>query len=332
MREFKTGPMAWWAGGEHETAPEVGKVNHWWTTEGFRSQMIETDRAQDMGTFYPASEWHIGDVIIYDWDGAGGEPASHAAVVTKVEGDEPCLAQHTADRIDIPWRRKSAVKSFLVSFESTKRNIQIHQHGPGTSLGHDIRGRISPTASGSRVQSRYAFPPSSMLRVKSKGGSTVCSLHDDGGHVRHLATLCCCLCGVALMLGCGSGGGETKPPSGSTGPSTHTLSEASVKRLLATLPYRFSFIEVEVPKGDSGAILANVSSRRERGRARVGIAFSHRGAAVPVGPAPPNATGGDFEYRGGSFSIRADITSKGPVVFEIEEKLCRWTTGRGCGV
>jgi hypothetical protein len=139
-------------------------------------------------------------------------------------------------------------------------------------------------------------------------------------------------CVLAMVAGAGCGSSSTEPSPLANGAQGHSqaLSAALIKHLLTTLPYRYDFKEIDVPKGDDAAVAGTVWLPG-KGRAKFGSAFSSRGNTVQVGTSR-EASSLSFEYAAGSISITSEGLSGSSMVFNIEEKLCRWTTGKGCGI
>jgi hypothetical protein len=129
--------------------------------------------------------------------------------------------------------------------------------------------------------------------------------------------------------------------------TTRTPDEAEVKQLLRQLPYRFEFRPVDPPDGASGAVAGRVIGPH-RTVVHFGISLGHDGDPVPLGPGTDtaDATGGEtFRVTddtmvivngklkaGHQFHTDAQWNESARIVVDIEEKLCRATTGKPCAI
>lgn len=141
------------------------------------------------------------------------------------------------------------------------------------------------------------------------------------------------------VLGCGSDSAADD--------SDVALDAEEAKKVLLKLPYRYKFVEVEVPEGASAAVAG-----RAYGRHRTSLIF---GVALGDQPKPvsmPNAQLGEvagtpyFTYssnllepgkkgrweRGKQLHTQAQWNEAINMVFEMEQKLCRAATGKPCPV
>lgn len=129
--------------------------------------------------------------------------------------------------------------------------------------------------------------------------------------------------------------------------ATRTLDEAEVRQLLRQLPYRFEFRQVDPPDGASGAVAGRVIGPH-RTVVNFGISLGRGGAPVVLGPGSDtaDATGGEtFRVTddtmvivngklkaGDQFNTAAQWNESSRIVVDIEEKLCRATTGQPCAI
>jgi hypothetical protein len=116
--------------------------------------------------------------------------------------------------------------------------------------------------------------------------------------------------------------------------TTRTLDEAEVKQLLRQLPYRFEFRQVDPADGASGAVAGRVM-----GPHRTVVHFG-----ISLGR--DDATGGEtFQVTddamvivngklkvGDQIHAAAQWNESARMIVDIEEKLCRATTGKPCAI
>jgi len=145
-----------------------------------------------------------------------------------------------------------------------------------------------------------------------------------------------------LILAFGSNYGPFANGEGSVG-SPRVLSSGEAKRLLLRLPYRYRWRQVELPEGASGA-LAGTAIGKHRTFVHFGIALGTEARAVPV----PHAGARDpYDYtHGGGFAFTDDTVVNGEagkqfhtvaqwnesatMIVEMQEKLCKASTGEPC--
>lgn len=132
--------------------------------------------------------------------------------------------------------------------------------------------------------------------------------------------------------GCGDGG--------------RVLSSAEAKHLLLQLPYQYRWRQVEPPEG----AIAGTAIGKHRTIGHFGISLGEKPQPVPVPQvgSPAQGYGGgsgfvitnDLEvpgknetvHPGKQFHTAAQWNEAGTMVVELEEKLCKATTGKPCPV
>ena len=123
-------------------------------------------------------------------------------------------------------------------------------------------------------------------------------------------------------------------------------SETETEALLRDLPYRFHFHPAQTPPGAEGAVAGTVSGPHHT-VVRFGVSLGEGGDPVPIRGALSEATGG-AEFRVSNdtmvrdaaqgiaanprYRTRAQWLTAAPIVTDIEEKLCRATTGKPCAI
>jgi hypothetical protein len=136
---------------------------------------------------------------------------------------------------------------------------------------------------------------------------------------------------------------------GSCGLGSGVLSSGEVKQLFLQLPYRYRWQQVALPEGASGA-LAGTAIGKHHTIIHFGVALGRETKAVPVPqgvPVPPvyySSEGyvfsNDLEVPGKNGTVRpgkqfhtaAQWDEAATMVVEMEEKLCRATTGKPCSI
>lgn len=153
------------------------------------------------------------------------------------------------------------------------------------------------------------------------------------------------LLAIALVVA-GSGCGSSANQPGSIG-SPRVLSSAEAKRLLLQLPYQYRWRKVKTPAGASGA-LAGTAIGKHQTVVDFGISLGTGAEAVPV---PHAGTLTPYYYRGGGFIFNDDLEVPGKnetihtgkqfhtaaqwdeattMVVEMQEQLCKASTGQPC--
>jgi hypothetical protein len=140
------------------------------------------------------------------------------------------------------------------------------------------------------------------------------------------------------VLNCGCNAFANKD--GTVG-SPRVLSSAEAKRLLLKLPYRYRWRKVKLPEGASGA-LAGTAVGKHRAVLHFGISLGTEAEPVPI-PEVRDA----YDYsQGGGFVFTDDIITLDGIgkqihtaaqwhevnimEVEMEEKLCKASTGEAC--
>ena len=161
------------------------------------------------------------------------------------------------------------------------------------------------------------------------------------GQRLHLRIICALggFAATAAIVGCGgSAQGD--------GSSIHVLSTAEAKRAIVTLPYRYTFRSVPLPK-DATGVLAGRAVDRYHTAINFGIALGNdvkEGVSVPrSGTGEAYGYGGyiytdDLQVPDGHGGWKANPRFKslnqwhhaGDMDVEITEKLCRAETGEPC--
>lgn len=132
-------------------------------------------------------------------------------------------------------------------------------------------------------------------------------------------------------------------PNCGCGEGVRVLSSTEAKHLLLQLPYRYHWRQVEVPEGASGA-LAGTAFGKHHTIVHFGISFGTDAEAVPVPQAgardPYDYTqGGGFSFTddtvvsggvGKQFHTAAQWDEAGTMIVEMQEKLCKASTGEPC--
>jgi hypothetical protein len=125
------------------------------------------------------------------------------------------------------------------------------------------------------------------------------------------------------------------------------LGSAEAKDLLLQLPYRYRWRKVKPPEGASG-VLAGTAIGKHHTVVDFGIALGTGAEAVPV---PHAGTLTPYYYHGGGFVFNDDLEvpgrnetvhpgkqfhsaaqwdEAGTMVVEMQEKLCKASTGQPC--
>lgn len=146
---------------------------------------------------------------------------------------------------------------------------------------------------------------------------------------------------AVLTIGCGtSATGDSGAP--------RVLTSLKAKGLLLQLPYHYQWRQVTPPQGASGAVAGKVVGKH-RTFVYFGISLGTEAGAVPV---PHAGTDDPYDYsEGGGFVFNDDLEVPGKhesvhrdkqfhtaaqwneattMVVEMQEKLCKASTGRPC--
>lgn len=158
----------------------------------------------------------------------------------------------------------------------------------------------------------------------------------QAGHVVLALFLC-------LAAGCGSSAKGVSVTESSRSEPPRVLSAGEAKQLLTSLPYKYHWRRVNLPDGATDA-LAGTAIGKHRTKLPFGISFGTNAQAVPV---PQSGTRSAYDYAaGGGFVFTDDIIVAGEganqihtaaqwreanyMEVEMEEKLCKASTGRPC--
>jgi hypothetical protein len=151
-----------------------------------------------------------------------------------------------------------------------------------------------------------------------------------------------CLAVIVIGSGiCGCGGSEKGEGSGG---SPRVLSSSEAKHLLLQLPYRYTWRQVDLPEGASGA-LAGKAIGQHHTIIHFGIALGEKPKPVPV---PKAGVSGAFYYLGAGFVFTDDLIIPGSsrvgeqfqteaqwkeaatMEVQMEEAFCREVTHEPC--